>query len=541
MSEVTNIFKDGEITGFNPDIDGDHIKIGDYGRDHNYFQDKIAEALKYLSFFPDEDFFILYGGEVTDGGGGTIDVAAGAALGKNSDGEIRLIVIPELTGVSVPSGWNDGRQIWVIGEHEFKLGSSTRTHKTTSETYHYTLEDSYTGESDSDDLFVDSDPNSVSETIVCFGSFTMTGTTFAEVTGHRTREHKLYTPSHIDIYDQETFNNVIERVGANNYKIKDQYKSILFKNNNNVFYTYGSDSYLSGGDTWGYIETNNCISIEAENGAQLYAGDTLFYLEVNTDDCYLKNIWIKGLGSSAIALTESFKLNAYRVTYDNCKVSSRYSSSAMYGFYESATDAHNTTSKYINCSVFDLTTSHANKVIVGFSDETQNKKNCLEYNNDGTGNSRTIEDPPILWTQAELVGSGLAISNVGLTPSLAALNGTDVAFIDSANDELRCYRFNGSTWSLVGSGLAISTVGFCALAALNGTDVAFIDATNDELRCYRFNGSTWSLVGYGLVISSAGDPALAALNGTDVAFIDYTNDELRCYRFAYALQAPYRP
>jgi hypothetical protein len=130
-----------------------------------------------------------------------------------------------------------------------------------------------------------------------------------------------------------------------------------------------------------------------------------------------------------------------------------------------------------------------------------------------------------------LVGSGLAISSV-LQPALAALNSTDVAFIDASNDSLRTYRFNGSTWSLVGSGLAISTVGLCSLAALNSTDVAFIDNTNDELRTYRFNGSTWSLVGSGLAIATVNVPEITALNSTDIAFYDTGNDELRTYRWS---------
>ena len=46
----------------------------------------------------------------------------------------------------------------------------------------------------------------------------------------------------------------------------------------------------------------------------------------------------------------------------------------------------------------------------------------------------------INWIRAELVGSGLSIGGVG-TPALAPLNGTDVAFIDAGNDQLRTYRF----------------------------------------------------------------------------------------------------
>ena len=136
----------------------------------------------------------------------------------------------------------------------------------------------------------------------------------------------------------------------------------------------------------------------------------------------------------------------------------------------------------------------------------------------------------VQWGGGQQVGTGLTISGTGVT-ALTALNATDVAFIDENNKSLSCYRFNGSTWSLIGSSLTISGTGYSALAALNATDVAFVDSTNNGLSCYRFNGSTWSLIGSSLTISSTGAPALTSLNGTDVAFIDWMNDELRCYRF----------
>jgi hypothetical protein len=136
----------------------------------------------------------------------------------------------------------------------------------------------------------------------------------------------------------------------------------------------------------------------------------------------------------------------------------------------------------------------------------------------------------VTWTSAQLVGSGLSISSIG-APALCALNGTDVAFVDSTIDELRTYRWNGSTWSLVGSGLSISGAGIPTLCALNSTDVAFVDEAIEELRTYRWNGSTWSLVGSGLSISGIGASTLCALNSTDVAFIDATLEELRTYRW----------
>ena len=148
---------------------------------------------------------------------------------------------------------------------------------------------------------------------------------------------------------------------------------------------------------------------------------------------------------------------------------------------------------------------------------------------------------PLNWTMPQLVGSGLTITGTGL-PALATLNATDVAFIDSVNESLRTYRWNGSTWALVGSGLTITGTGLPALAALNATDVAFIDDVNETLSTYRWNGSTWALVGSGLAIANVYSPALAALNATDVAFIDSGNYTLRTYRFGFGIGAgPYRP
>jgi len=134
------------------------------------------------------------------------------------------------------------------------------------------------------------------------------------------------------------------------------------------------------------------------------------------------------------------------------------------------------------------------------------------------------------WIQSAQVGNDLVISSVGV-PALAALNGTDVAFIDATNDDLRTYRFDGTDWAQVGNDLNISGAGAVTLAALNGTDVAFIDATNADLRTYRFDGTDWAQVGNDLNISGVGHVKLAALNGTDVAFLDATNEDLRTYRF----------
>lgn len=129
-----------------------------------------------------------------------------------------------------------------------------------------------------------------------------------------------------------------------------------------------------------------------------------------------------------------------------------------------------------------------------------------------------------------LVGSGLAITTVG-NPTLAGMSSTRVAFYDATNIQLRAYDFNGSTWSLTGSGLSIATGGTGVLAALSSTRVAFFDTTNLSLRAYDFNGSTWSLVGSGLTISGSTQPSICKMTSSRIAFLDSTHDELRVYDF----------
>jgi len=141
---------------------------------------------------------------------------------------------------------------------------------------------------------------------------------------------------------------------------------------------------------------------------------------------------------------------------------------------------------------------------------------------------RTYRFDGTTWAQ---VGNDLNITNVGILPAVCALNGTDIAFIDDTNDDLRCYRFDGTDWAQVGNDLNISTVGYPALCALNGTDIAFIDATNEDFRCYRFDGTDWAQVGNDLNVSTVGGASICTLNETDIAFIDSTNDDLRIYRF----------
>ncbi len=128
-----------------------------------------------------------------------------------------------------------------------------------------------------------------------------------------------------------------------------------------------------------------------------------------------------------------------------------------------------------------------------------------------------------------IVGNEFDLSGMG-NPAITSLSATDLAFFDSINRELQIYRFDGLDWSLIGTGFSIPEGGFPSITTLNSTDIAYLNGSSDQLRTYRFGGTTWSLVGSGLSVT-ANVPALAGLDGTDIAFIDDVNENLTTYRF----------
>lgn len=185
MGKFTNIFKDGEIEGFSPDAAGDNYLVYDIQRDHHYWHEKITDVIKYISYLK-KDCLILYGGNITDAGGGKINISECAAIGKDINGNRKLIFLPAQNALNLPVGWNDNRQIWVRLRYDSKLGTEIRNHFKTG-SYHYTLLDSFIGEASSDDLFMTTDPNTIPDTDICLGSFRMNGTIFSLVPGFKSQ------------------------------------------------------------------------------------------------------------------------------------------------------------------------------------------------------------------------------------------------------------------------------------------------------------------------------------------------------------------
>lgn len=185
--------------------------------------------------------------------------------------------------------------------------------------------------------------------------------------------------AHLNIVrNQNEFDDLFERDGANVYKFKDAITNVYLQN---LTGGYDISSIFESGDTYAVITTNNCTQIICESGTYIDVGDTASYLTTNTDDAVLENVWIKGTGSVATSASHSFLLNAYRVIFRNCKTSNRLLNNNFVGFQGSGTAGHNYTSKYENCSIFtiDATTTS----ITGFAD-CYNINNTVIYDIDAT-------------------------------------------------------------------------------------------------------------------------------------------------------------
>lgn len=337
---------------------------------------------------------------------------------------------------------------------------------------------------------------------------------------------RIALPHDYIVDSQSTFVALFNRRAANQYEILSTYKTVYFKRIDGGYLTA---NLLSDGDTWGNLFTNGVVHLEFENGTYLNFSNTKGNITVEEDTCLLENVDVRGAAGVTDAITESFQLDADHVTYRNCRCSSRLSNVAMVGFQGSVTASHNTTSKYVNCSVYDLTTSHATKVIQGFVD-TENRSNCLVYNLDNTGNSYKVNDPGVLYTTAQQVGVDFNIAG-SVQAALTGLTSTDIAYIDDGLDSLRAYHFDGSTWALVGAGLAIAAVSTPTITTLTSTDIAYMDGSNKDLRTYHFDGANWSQVGNDLNIPVYAFGAIAALTSTNIALIDESSRDLKTYHF----------
>lgn len=126
--------------------------------------------------------------------------------------------------------------------------------------------------------------------------------------------------------------------------------------------------------------------------------------------------------------------------------------------------------------------------------------------------------------------NGVAISQIAVTSLtigiwvMCALDGYDVAVLDSSADKLRTLRWNGSAWSQVGSDLSVSGANQ-VITELSTSRVLVASSGTDRFQIFDWDGSNWSeFLNQSAVIGL--NPGIAARNSTEVAYIDADSDSL---------------
>jgi len=297
------------------------------------------------------------------------------------------------------------------------------------------------------------------------------------------------------VNNQNEFNSIIERIGVNQYQIKSNIKSVYFKFLSGGYKMFGTGTPLSGGDTWGYIKTGSCVMLYFEPGTYFEFWNTQGYIEIDTTDCILQNIIVKGLSASSIAIQRSFLLNASNVTYINCSSNSRTSNTNFYVFEGSTTAIHNETSQYIGCKINDCNVS-TNALLTGFYKcNNMSKISVINMIHSGTGGGinifslcKNVSNVIIKTIYATNATNNLVLSCFNNCNNISNyviddinLNSIGTSSIQTITD---CINFNNGNITNVNANDDISLLVACEI--FNNIYIENIESTNGIV--YGFNG-----------------------------------------------------
>lgn len=300
-------------------------------------------------------------------------------------------------------------------------------------------------------------------------------------------------PTHI-IDTQTKMDAVITRTAANAYKIDDAYTRIFVKS---LSGGYDMTSFLSGGDTWGYIKTNNCVSIEFEQGAIWDYKSTQGYLWVDTNGCFLNGVDIQGSGTGgdASAIKYSYYNDAYRVTYWRCRTSNRYSNydddagTGFCGFFGNVNDTENlATSAYYHCSVYTI---DATKPITGMKYCYNNYNSYVfDLDSSGSGSDGTVIGfhvcretvNPHAWDLEGDVVKGMSVCVRSVNGRMETLDATSshVFGYDKCNQLSNCQAID-----LDSAGGTGKTYGFYQCNIINACEAKQLSSTTSDVYGFR--------------------------------------------------------
>ena len=271
------------------------------------------------------------------------------------------------------------------------------------------------------------------------------------------------------VTSQSSWDTLIERTGANAYQFKDDYKSIFVKVGDYIL-------TLSGGDTWGALLTNVTTHLEFERGAAISFGATQGYLNINTNYACLKNIHVKGVTSSTVAVNYCFYINATYVICDSCRASARLSNTTITGFFDLGGSWLN---KYINCDAYDLNSSG---IVRGYYN-AKNLSNCNAYDLECTGAGAAYGYASCLNINT-CMANGIDSENGNSNGfyNCSQISGSKVQDIDTSGAGTAygfniCSNISSSIATDIQSAVNVDTLGFYACNQVSGCTASVIDAT----------------------------------------------------------------
>lgn len=187
---------------------------------------------------------------------------------------------------------------------------------------------------------------------IFMGTLVGDGSTFLTIYNNSRSAYK-YTEKPIE--NQYDFNNAIERTAANQYKIKDSITSLKINALDGGYKFYGITSFLSGGDTYAVLSTNNCKKIICEEGTIFDIGLYPSYLNINTEGCKIENLTIMGDDepTTQIIYNQAIYIGDYaNIKLYNCKVQDIVSDADWYVINASGmSDANRITMEMNGCIV----------------------------------------------------------------------------------------------------------------------------------------------------------------------------------------------
>lgn len=288
------------------------------------------------------------------------------------------------------------------------------------------------------------------------------------------------------VTSQAQLNALIERTAANTYKFSDTVRSIYLRRDpTGVGYQMsGTSSFLSGGDTWGQLQTNNCGYIFCESGAFFDAGIERSYITVNTNNGTYCGIKLNGDTGSSAAITNGIDVNADYVHMINCGVTLR-NTTAVCNIFEGNSK---TTCKFDGCYVTNIISTNT----LNCFNQCYNLNNCYIATIDGTSTTVGFNTCYNINTAylADFDGTGSGALR-GFSSSNNISN-CYLADFDSVNGSIKgmslCRRINNCIIYDVESSGSGHIKGCDSCNMISNSYIDQIDCSSGD--CYGFDNST---------------------------------------------------